>query len=102
MPDGTLTTAGVDADQPVPVPPGAYRVDFVDGPTGGGPATLRITWPGDLDGDSAVQLADLATLLAHFGAAQGVSYADGDINSDGAVTLDDLATLLAFFGRSCG
>lgn len=101
VPDGTVTTAGIDADEAVPVPPGAYRVDYVDGPAGGGPATIRITWPGDLDGDRAVQLADLAILLAHFGRSQGATYADGDINGDGAVALDDLSILLAFFGRAC-
>jgi hypothetical protein len=101
VPDGTVTTAGTDADPAVPVPPAAYYVDYVDGPPTGGPATIRITWPGDLDGDRSVQLADLATLLAHFGATGGVSYADGDINGDGTVALDDLATLLAFFGQSC-
>lgn len=30
-PDGTLTLYGVDADTPIPVPPGAYSVDCVDG-----------------------------------------------------------------------
>jgi hypothetical protein len=101
VPDGTVTTAGLDADHAVPAPPAAYLVDYIDGPPTGGPATIRITWPGDLDGDRTVQLADLATLLAHFGTTQGAAYADGDINGDGAVALDDLATLLAFFGRRC-
>lgn len=101
VPDGTVTTAGIDADPAVPVPPAAYLVDYIDGPPTGGPATIRITWPGDLDGDRTVQLADLATLLAHFGTTQGGTYADGDVNGDGAVTLDDLATLLAFFGQGC-
>lgn len=101
VPDGTRTVAGVDADAPVPVPPAAFTVDYVDGPAGGGPATLRITWPGDLDGDRDVDLNDLATLLANFGRSDGVAYEDGDISGDGSVSLGDLAALLAAFGMRC-
>jgi len=55
--------------------------------------------PGDLNGDGAVNLTDLATLLASFGGAG--SAAQGDINGDGSVDLTDLATLLANFGVTC-
>jgi hypothetical protein len=55
------------------------------------------TIPGDLDGDSDVDIADLAQLLAHFGAS-GTTYADGDIDGDGDVDLADLAILLGNFG----
>ncbi|MBI5864283.1 MAG: hypothetical protein HZB38_07230, partial [Planctomycetes bacterium] len=101
VPDQTVTLAGVDADQPVPVPPGAYEVDYVDGPAGGGPATIRVTWPGELDYDLRVDLQDLATLLAHFGTPTDIRYEDGDLDEDGAVSLADLASLLAFFGHTC-
>jgi hypothetical protein len=56
--------------------------------------------PGDLNGDGIVDLSDLATLLAHFGAPGGA--ADGDINGDGLVDLSDLALLLANFGVTEG
>lgn len=99
--DQTHTVHGFDPDRGVPVPPGAFVVDYVDGPPGGGPATIRISWPGDLDGDRLVGLGDLTILLAHFGMEPGATYADGDINGDGAVAMEDLTTLLAFFGNGC-
>lgn len=60
---------------------------------GGGP-------PGDLDGDGHVGLADLALMLAAFGACTGdpTFNLQADINGDGCVGLQDLAVLLASFG----
>ncbi|MFN0136062.1 MAG: dockerin type I domain-containing protein [Phycisphaerae bacterium] len=57
--------------------------------------------PGDLNGDNAVNLTDLATLLANFGTGSGATLAQGDIDGDGDVDLTDLATLLANFGTVC-
>jgi hypothetical protein len=56
---------------------------------------------GDLNGDSVVDIADLATLLANFGTLSGGTLANGDINGDGAVDLADLTLLLSDFGRNC-
>lgn len=56
---------------------------------------------GDLDGNRAVELADLSTLLAHFGTVAGAAFEDGDITDDGAVLLDDLSLLLSEFGGVC-
>lgn len=55
---------------------------------------------GDLDEDDDVDLADLATLLSHFG-DDGAAYDDGDIDLDGDVDLADLAALLTVYGTSC-
>ena len=66
---------------------------------GGGDAiTDDPTIPGDLDGDGDVDLADLATLLAHYGTTSGAAYEDGDLDGDGDVDLADLASLLANYG----
>ena len=54
---------------------------------------------GDLDLDGDVDLADLATMLASYGAAEGVSYRAGDLDADGDVDLADLAELLANYGH---
>jgi hypothetical protein len=70
--------------------PGLDGVDFV-----------QFGCVGDLDGDRDVDLADLATLLAHYDTASGASYLDGDLNGDGAVDLADLAELLSAYGTSC-
>lgn len=59
------------------------------------------TCPGDLDGDGDVDVADLAILLANFGAMSGVSAADGDLDRDGDVDVADLAILLANYGTIC-
>lgn len=55
----------------------------------------------DVNGDGTVDLADLATLIAHFGTASGAARTDGDVDGDGDVDLSDLAQLLANFGIAC-
>lgn len=55
---------------------------------------------GDLDCDGGVGLADLAVLLAHFGAT-GAGYRDGDLDGNGEINLADLSLLLARFGVEC-
>ncbi|MCA9245297.1 MAG: family 16 glycosylhydrolase, partial [Phycisphaerales bacterium] len=58
---------------------------------------------GDIDGSGSVDLADLAGLLAAFGATQGGPgyVAAADLNNDGSIDLSDLAGMLAVFGDSC-
>lgn len=56
---------------------------------------------GDLNGNGAVDLGDLTTMLAHFGTATGALPGDGDLDGDGDVDLNDLAALLARFGAIC-
>ena len=52
---------------------------------------------GDLDGDSDVDLTDLAILLSDFDCVSGDC--SGDVDSDGDTDLSDLALLLANFGQ---
>ncbi len=55
--------------------------------------------PGDITGDNAVNLEDLAGILANFGkVGPGLQ---GDLDLDGDVDLSDLAGLLSNFGASC-
>lgn len=66
-------------------------------------ATLTVApplCPGDANGDSAVNSADLSVLLAQFGTSVGVG-AGADFNSDGMVNAADLSVLLANFGSGC-
>jgi VCBS repeat-containing protein len=52
---------------------------------------------GDVDGDGAVDVADLAVLASHWN--QGlVTRAEGDLSGDGAVDVTDLAMLAASWG----
>lgn len=61
----------------------------------------QTTLAGDIDGDGAVGISDLAILLSHFGTPSGASAADGDMDADSDVDLQDLATLLGVFGATC-
>lgn len=65
------------------------------------PDECELQCPGDLNGDRQVDLADLTTLLAHFGIQSGATLADGDVTGDGAVDLADLTSLLSEFGTFC-
>ena len=43
VPDGTQSAYGTDPDTALAVPPGAFRVDYVDGGSSPGPATIVVT-----------------------------------------------------------
>lgn len=80
------------------VTPGDGRAE---GPTATAMATIGTGCVGDLDGDAAVGLGDLAVILSNFGTTSGATGADGDVDCDGDVDLTDLATLLGRFGQGC-
>lgn len=99
--DGSLVGWGSNDDGEINVPAGN---DFVAVAGGGyyfSLALARERIPGDLNHDGRVDLSDLATLLANYGATSGMSYEDGDIDADGDVDLADLAELLAHYGEGC-
>lgn len=56
---------------------------------------------GDITGDRAIDLTDLANLLVNFGLGSGATLSQGDIDGDGDVDLIDLANLLTNFGLTC-
>lgn len=62
---------------------------------------LPVACLADLDQDGAVDLDDLAQILAHFGTTAGAATADGDIDGDHDVDLSDLAEFLSQFGQPC-
>jgi len=55
----------------------------------------------DFDASCAVDLTDLATLLARFGQTSGATHEQGDTDGDGDIDMSDLATVLARFGTDC-
>ncbi len=85
------------ADRPVTPDTGGGTVPLVD------MGVYEYQCRGDLNGDGAIDLADLAHLLAHYADTSGSRsrYADGDLDLDGDVNLSDLAALLAVYGLSC-
>lgn len=56
--------------------------------------------PGDLTGDHAVTLSDLAITLANYGAT-GATPGQGDMDGDLHVSLSDVAIVLSLYGTSC-
>lgn len=79
----------------------AFLARFTDGSIGLYVAEFGAApCPADFDGSGAVDLADLAQLLANFGSAGGPT--DGDLTGDGLVDLADLGGFLAVFGTLCG
>jgi dockerin type I repeat protein len=96
VPDQTQTIYGVDPDAPLPVPPAAYLVDFIDGPQG---ATIRVVPVGDLDGDGHVGIVDMLLLLAAWGPCPDPPAAcAADLDGDGNVGIVDFLALLAGWG----
>ncbi len=59
--------------------------------------------PGDFDADGDVDLGDLSTLLAAYGACVGdeTFNPDADLDGSGCVDLADLSTLLSVYGTNC-
>ena len=72
---------------------GLWRVDI-------GADEYGSHYPGDIDGNNAVGLADLQFLLTNYDQILDMTPADGDLDLDGDVDADDLATLLAVYGTS--
>ncbi len=94
VPDGTQTLFGADPDAPIAAPPAAYAVDYIDGPPGGGPATVTVVTPGDLDGDGAVGVLDLLELLAAWGPCPPAP-CPADLDGSGDVGVADLLIQLS-------
>jgi hypothetical protein len=55
----------------------------------------------DLNVDGAVDLSDLATLLAHYNETDNPGFDKGDLDADGDVDLNDLSEFLANYGMIC-
>ena len=64
-----------------------------------GEVVTTAIYPGDLNRDGRVDLADLGVLLADFGCTAGPGACPGDVDGDGDTDLADLGILLANFGR---
>lgn len=67
-------------------------------PSAGAVYRIISACPSDLNGDGAIDTADLGQLIGAFGSA---SATPADINNDGTVDTADLGILIAAFGATC-
>jgi hypothetical protein len=115
------TTVTVDFVWNATLPYGDYNFSAAAGPVSGetntgnnvlSGGTVRITIPGDINGDGKVNLSDLVLLALAYGTNSsnlqtiGTGLAthhwnpNADINSDGVVGLSDLVILATHYGKS--
>ena len=102
VPDGTPTLRGPDADLPVPVPPAAFAVDFVDGVTG--PA-LIIVDPcyANCDGSTLpaiLNVNDFVCFLNRYAAGSPYANCDGS-TAQPALNLNDFTCFMNEFAAGC-
>jgi glucose/arabinose dehydrogenase len=65
---------------------------------GGEVFRLTPAGPGDADFDDDVDLNDLSSLAASYGALSNAQWSQGDFDNDGDVDLADLSTLATYYG----
>ena len=73
----------------------SWRPSSVMGGTPGSTESPLV--PGDVNGDSLVDLSDLAALQLHIGMASGATRSDGDLDGDQDVDRDDVGILLGSY-----
>jgi hypothetical protein len=99
MTSGTVTV--IDEGRTLTLSGGSFSDSFVGYGvhlykiSAGSPPSAK---PGDVNGDSQVDVFDLSILLSHFGQT-GQSRSTGDLNGDGSVSVIDLSVLLSNFGK---
>ncbi len=65
-----------------------------------GPGPCENTCPNDVNGNGAVDVADVLLVLSDFGCANDCNAAT-DIDGDGGITVSDVLALLSSFGQNC-
>jgi hypothetical protein len=99
VPDQTITSAGIDPDDPAPSPPAAFSVDYIDGPVRGGGAVIQIIPKlGDINADAIVNASDLLIVIGAWGPCAPDPPCDADVNGDGAVNVVDLLQVISNWG----
>ncbi len=93
VPDGTPTRFGIDPDVPIPVPPAAFLVDYIDGPAR---IVVDTCYP-DCTGEGQLTIADFGCFQTKFVA--GDPYAD--CNGAGGLTVADFACFQTRFVQGC-
>ena len=56
--------------------------------------------PADVNGNGAIDVADVLTVLSDFGCESGCNTLT-DLDGDGSITVADVLTVLSAFGEDC-
>ena len=56
--------------------------------------------PADLNGNGAIEVADVLMVLSDFGCSTGCNSLT-DLDGDGSITVNDVLMVLSAFGESC-
>lgn len=64
--------------------------------------TLDVRYPGDANGDEAVDVSDLGILAGHYEQPGPWAWVDGDFSGDGEVDVSDLGILAGHYGEGKG
>lgn len=80
----------------------AFLVGYLEF-SAGAQAVINRVCPGDTNGDSVINFADLNQVLSQFGQSStpGAPFLAGDVNVDGVVNFTDLNIVLSAFGTGC-
>ena len=65
-----------------------------------GPGPCENACPNDVNGNGAVDVADVLLVLSDFGCSNDCNAAT-DIDGDGGITVSDVLALLSTFGQNC-
>ncbi len=95
-PDGTRTAIGLDPDQPAPIPPAAFKVDYIDG-QGGSRLIVVDACYADCDSSGTLNIDDFICFQTLF--ALGDPYADCD--ASGGLNIDDFVCFQTLFAIGC-
>lgn len=96
VPDGTRTNLGIDPDKPAAIPPGAFKVDYIDG-QGGARLIVADACYADCDQSGALNIDDFICYQTLY--AVGDPTADCDLS--GTLSIDDFVCFQTLYAVGC-
>ncbi len=96
VPDGTRTNIGLNPDKPAAIPPGTFKVDYIDG-NGGAKLIVAEDCAADCDGSGSLNIDDFVCFQTLF--ALGDPAADCD--ASGGLNIDDFVCFQTLYAIGC-